>query len=42
MLHDVKRECKERKKSFEDELTAIRELKKPVQGNAAETDCPKN
>lgn len=31
-----------RKKLFEDELKAIRELKKLVHGNAAETDCPKN
>lgn len=25
---------------FEDELSTIRELKKMVQGNTAETDCP--
>lgn len=35
------KENERRKKLFEDELSAIRELKKLVQGNAAETDRPK-
>lgn len=31
-----------RKQFLEEELNTIRNLKKMVQGNAAETDCPKN